>query len=138
MKRNTLFFISLLLLIFLLFISLSQAASYIIQNPSDKQLRLIKIALGEGITIKSSAMIKSSNHKNAFYIGVNFYAPGVKEKMTGIWLIGGTWSNPGMLFSVDGYAHQFSGMRKASETKAAAYPHDPESKYILQFLKSKK
>lgn len=138
MKRSILFSIFTSLLIVLVFISTSQSSSYVIENPSNKQLMFIKSTLDKSITTTSSAMIKSSNHKNAFYIGVNFFARGVKGKMTGIWLIGGTRNKPGLLFSINGYAHQFSGMRKASETKAAAYSHDPEAKFILKYLRSKK
>ena len=138
MKYSVLFCIFTSLLIFSVFISTSQSSPYVIENPSNKQLTFIKAALDKGITITSSAMIKSSNHQNAFYIGVNFYARGVKDKMTGIWIMGGTRNKPGLLFSINGYAHQFSGMRKASETKAAAYSHDPEAKLILKYLRSKK
>ncbi len=115
-------------------IKTSGAGDLLIEKPSQKQLNLVKSVLDKGLIVKESAAVKSSKHKSAYYIGINFYAPGVKDKMTGIWLIGGTKNNPNLLYSVNGFAYQFSGMRRASKTKAAAYVFDKESKLILKYL----
>ena len=126
--------ICIVLSVFLL-VTFSFAGSLRIEQPSKKQITLIQSVLDNSVTLAESAAVKSSNHKNAYYIGVNFFAQGIKEKMTGIWLIGGTKNNPSMVLSVDGTAYQFSGMRRAKETKAAAYISDPESKLLTNHLK---
>jgi hypothetical protein len=69
----------------------------------------------------------------AYYIGAVFYAQGVGN-ITGIWLVGGSKDSPTLVFSVDGDAHRFSGMGKASETKAAAYIWDPEAKALEKYF----
>lgn len=114
--------------------TLAIAYAFQIEQPSSQQLAKIKMALDEGLFVGKSAAIKSSHHPNAYYIGVNFLVPDIQEEMTGIWLIGGPKDSPNLLYSVNGAAHQFSGMRKASETKAAAYVTDTESRLLLKHL----
>ena len=101
------------------------AGSQIIEQASEAQKNIIQAALGNQYPIKQIACVKSAHHKKAYYIAAVFYAEGVGN-ITGIWLVGGEKNKPNLVYSVDGVAHQFSGMRKASETKAAAYISDPE------------
>ena len=105
-----------------------------IDQASMEQTDLIQAALGEQYPISKTVAIRSGNHKSAYYVGAVFHAQGVGN-MLGIWLVGGDKNSPNLVYSVDGTAHQFSGMRKASETKAYATINDPESKAIKGHLK---
>jgi len=105
-----------------------------IEPASDAQKNLIQAALGNQYPISKIAVIRSGSHTRAYYVGAVFYAEGVGN-LTGIWIVGGSKDNPNLVYSVNGAAHQFSGMRKASETKAAAYIHDPEAKALIEHLK---
>ena len=107
-----------------------------IEPASIYQERLVQYALGDQYPISKAAVVKSQRHKNAYYIGAIFYAEGCGN-LIGIWLTNGSKYHPTVLYSVDGFAHQFSGMRKASETKAAAYSWDPESKLLRKYLGGK-
>lgn len=109
------------------------AASIAIENASQAQINLVQTALGDQYPIIKTAVVKSSTHKQAYYIGATFKAVGAGN-IKGIWLISGTKNAPGLLFSVDGAAYQFSGMRKASDTKAGGSVIDPESKLLLKYL----
>ena len=104
-----------------------------IEKASQAQKNLIQAALGEKYPISKIAVIKSGNHSKAYYVGAVFNATGVGN-VFGIWLVGGDKDKPNLVYSVNGSAHQFSGMRKASETKAAAYIHDPEAKALQKYF----
>jgi hypothetical protein len=106
-----------------------------IEAASDAQRNLIQAALGDQYPISRTAVIKSGNHGRAYYVGAVFHAKGVGN-VTGIWLVGGDKNSPkGLVLSVDGAAHQFSGMRKASKTKASATINDPEARALKNHLK---
>ena len=109
------------------------AGSIKIEPASDAQRNIIQAALGDQYPISKIAVVKSGNHSKAYYVGAVFHATGVGN-VTGIWIVGGAKNNPNLVFSVDGAAHQFSGMRKASKTKAAAYIWDPEAKALKKYL----
>jgi hypothetical protein len=133
--RKTLIVIISLVLVFYFSAKFGFAFDLKVENASQQQLNLIKSVLDKGLRVEKSAAVKSTKHRNVYYVGVNFYATGVKDKMTGVWVVGGTKENPNLVYSVNGYAHQFSGMRKASETKAAAYVYDEECEVLLIYLK---
>ena len=114
-------------------VGVSYAGTLNIEPASDEQKGLIQSALGSQYPISKIAVIKSANHRMAYYVGAVFFAQGVGN-VTGIWLVGGSKDSPKVVYSVDGYAHQFSGMRKASETKAAAYIWDPEAKALEKYF----
>jgi hypothetical protein len=126
MKRLSIVFVSIIMIA-----SVVYAGS--IENASQAQRNLIQSALGDQYPISKIAVIKSGNHSKAFYVGAIFNAEGVGD-VFGIWLVGGDKDKPSLVYSVNGAAHQFSGMRKASETKAAAYIHDPESKALTKYF----
>jgi len=109
------------------------AGSLKIESASDAQKNIIQAALGEQYPISKIAVVKSGNHGRAYYVGAVFHAEGVGN-VTGIWLVGGDKNAPNLVYSVDGAAHQFSGMRKASETKASATIADPEAKALKNYL----
>ena len=111
----------------------SFAGSTKIESASKAQRNIIQSALGDKYPISEIAVVKSGNHSKAYYVGAVFHAVGVGN-VTGIWLVGGTKDKPSLVYSVDGAAHQFSGMRKASKTKAAAYISDPEAKALGSYL----
>lgn len=112
----------------------SFAGSAKIESASEAQRNIIQGALGDSYPISKIAVVKSGSHGNAYYVGAVFHAVGVGD-VTGIWLVGGTKDKPSLVYSVDGAAHQFSGMRKASKTKAAAYISDPEAKVLGNYFK---
>lgn len=111
----------------------AHAGSIKIEPASEAQRNIIQAALGNQYPISKIVAVKSGNHSRAYYVGAVFHAKGVGN-VTGIWLVGGTKDAPNLVFSVDGAAHQFSGMRKASETKAYASIADPEAKALKKYL----
>lgn len=113
--------------------AVSYAGSVNIEPASKAQRDIIQAALGDQYPISKTAAVKSGNHPRAYYVGAVFHARGVGN-VTGIWLVGGSKDAPSLVYSVGGAAHQFSGMRKASETKAAAYIRDPEAKALKNYL----
>jgi len=112
----------------------ANAGSLKIEAVSEAQRNIIQAALGEQYPISKMAVVKSGNHSKAYYVGAVFHAKGVGN-VTGIWLVGGEKNAPSLVYSVDGAAHQFSGMRKASETKAYATIADPEAKALKTHLR---
>ena len=133
--RKALIVVSSLILTICFMTGISLSGQLTIEKPSQKQLNKIKMVLPDGLKIEESAVVKSSNHKNAYYIGVKFSGKGYTSSVVGLWLIGGSKNNPNLLYSINNKAYIYSQMRKASETKAAAYVHDEESKLLLNHLK---
>ena len=87
---------------------------------SPEQLQKVKLALGEGITVHEAQTIKSYTHSLAYYVGARFsYVGDGIETDVGIWIMTGEKNDPRMTLSVDGFAHQFSGLPLASKTKLA-------------------
>lgn len=105
-----------------------------IEVASKAQRNIIQAALGDQYPVSKIAVVKSGKHGKAYYVGAVFHAIGVGN-ITGVWLVWGEKNAPGLVFSVDGAAHQFSGMRKASKTKGAAYVFDEECKILQKYLK---
>ncbi len=71
------------------------------------------------------------------HYSAKFKGKGYTSSVIGIWLIGGSKNKPSLLYSINDKAFIYSQMRKASETKAAAYPTDKESKIIQNYFKGK-
>lgn len=90
----------------------ANAGSIKIENASEAQRNIIQAALGDQHPISKIAVVKSGNHSEAYYVGAAFHAEDFGN-VTGIWLVGGEKNAPSLVFSVNGAAHQFSGMRKA-------------------------
>ena len=110
------------------------AGSIKIEPASEAQRNIIQAALGDQYPISKIAVVKSGNHNRVwYYVGAVFYATGAGN-VTGIWLVGGAKDSPSLVLSVDGGAYHFSGMRKASKTKAYAHSTDPEAKVLSRYL----
>ena len=120
-------------MITLVTVLVANAGSLSIEDASGAQRNYIQAALGDQYPISRMAVVKSGNHSKAYYVGAVFHAEGVGN-ITGIWLVYGDKNSPSLVYSVDGAAHQFSGMRKASETKAYATIADPEAKALKNYF----
>ncbi len=121
------------LLAMVIFLLTGTAYAVSVEQASKEQRKLVQMALGDQYPISKIVVVKSQKHGNAYYLGAIFRAKGCGN-LVGIWLIGGPKHKPSLLYSVDGIAHQFSGMRKASKTKAAAYVFDSEAKLLKKYL----
>jgi len=106
------------------------AQTITVETAGPAQRNLIQVALGQQHPITKIAAVKSGKHSSAYYVGALFRVVGVGE-IPGVWLVGGTKEQPGTLLSINEAAHQYSGMRLAKETKAAASMDDPEAKALL-------
>ncbi len=134
MKKKQIFIICVSFLITVVF---AYGGQLKIEAASKAQRNIIQAALGDQYPISKIAVIRSGNHSNpnkAFYVGAVFYAEGVGNT-TGIWFVLGTKESPRLVYSVDGTAHQFSGMRKANKIKVPAYYRDPEVTVLYKYLK---
>ena len=106
-----------------------------IELVSNEQIVLIKVLLNPDVIIKKSAAVKSSHHKKAYYIGLNFNISGIKQTQTGIWIISGDKYKPNGVLAVDGFAKNFSRATPAYKTNPpTAYSYDPECKMLKKYL----
>lgn len=88
------------------------------------------------MTIVKSAAIKSSNHRRAYYVGLNFKATGVDSTLTGVWIVSGEKNQPKGVLAVDGFAQNFSRATGANKTNPpTAYGYDEECKRLQSYLK---
>jgi len=133
MKRSS--FVFLVLLIICLIFSYSVYAQDV-EHGSDKQVSLVQSTLPDGIVISKSAVVRSGSHSKVWYFGALFRGEGYSQDVLGLWVIGGDKNKPNLVYSVNQKAKIYSGMRLASETKAAAYPSDPEAKKLIDFFKN--
>lgn len=63
-----------------------------------------------GISVSKAAAVKSTEHKNAYYVAIRFVGPGIEDGTTGVWAV--TNLDSGMAASVDAAAEEFSGLPK--------------------------
>jgi hypothetical protein len=57
------------------------------------------------MTVDKAGAVKSTEHKKAYYVAVRFHGSGVKDGI-GVWATNDL--NSGSIFSVDGFAKEFS------------------------------
>lgn len=101
---------------------------------SPEQIRHIQGALGEEYPISKGLAVRSRRYPGWYYVGASFYAKGVGQQV-GVWIISGPKDKPGSMFSVDGFASEFSGMGEASRTKLGASSLDEEARALKAALK---
>ena len=117
--------------IFFTFTTILAAA---IEPASQSQIDIITKPIREPITVTKSAAIKSSRHRNAFYVGLKFVAHELAMTGTGIWLVSGSASKPHAVLSVNATASVFSRYPKAGYGNIPARMSDHEAKLILDYL----
>jgi len=101
---------------------------------SPEQIRHIQSALGEEYPISKGLTVRSRRFPDWYYVGASFFVQGVGQEV-GIWIISGPTDKPGLMFSVDGFASEFSGMGEASRTKLGASVVDEEARALKAALK---
>lgn len=127
---------SILLAIMATLYMLSTVLAVVIEPASQKQADIITKEIKDPVTVTKSAAIKSSRHRDAYYVGLKFAAHELEMTGTGIWLIRGSASNPQTVFSVNATASVFSRFPKAGRMKKPARMSDHEAKLILDYLKA--
>jgi len=107
-----------------------------IEIASEQQVSLIGVLLNKDVVVIKSAAIKSSNHKRAYYVGLNFRVSGVDKRLTGVWIVSGDKEQPKGVLAVDGFAKKFSRATPADKTNPpTAYVYDEECKRLQSHLK---
>jgi hypothetical protein len=133
MKKFTKILVFSLTILFLIS-TFSYAGS--IEAASDQQVSLIGVLLNNDVVIIKSAAIRSSNHKRAYYVGLNFRVSGVDKTLTGVWIVSGDKNQPNGVLAVDGFAKNFSRATAADKTNPpTAYVYDEECKRLQSHLK---
>ncbi len=60
-------------------------------------------------TVKSGWAVKSNDYENVWFVAAKIYGDGMEDGAgPGLWAMGGTPSEPNGIFSVDGFALEFS------------------------------
>lgn len=67
--------------------------------------------------IESTYMVRSNDYQKVYFVAAQITGPGL-DNIIGVWAITGDPDTPGMFFSVNGYAHVFSGFGIGSTTDA--------------------
>ena len=97
--------------------------------------QLDKIALGleREFTLSSLGFaVKSSSHRNGYYVAAEFVGPGVSD--VAVWfLTGESYSEGGMVLSATYLAAEFSDWPKGWETKAEAGPGDEDCSLLRRY-----
>lgn len=72
-------------------------------------------------SVRTGSAVKSKDYANAYFVAAKIYGPGIEEGVgPGVWFITGDPDSPGLIFSVNGYAEEFSDFGHADRTDAAA------------------
>jgi len=88
---------------------------------SDLQYRNISEGLDTttSVYIKSAWAVKSNDYENVYYVAAVLYGPGMEEGAgPGVWVITGDPNNPGLTYSVGGFATSFSSWGDGGKTDA--------------------
>lgn len=72
-------------------------------------------------SVRSGSAVKSEDYVNAYFVAAKVYGPGIENGIgPGVWFITGDKDSPGLVFSVDSYAKEFSDFGHADRTDAEA------------------
>jgi len=93
----------------------------------------INSSIGFGLSIRNVYVARSEAHKKAYFIAGEFVGPGANGQV-GVWLKTGEIDGPGMYFSVDGFADEFSVFPYARETAIKATIYDPPARQLKRFV----
>jgi len=108
-----------------------------VEPASEKQIEYIS----RGIKKETNAeigkvyVVKSNDYENVYFCATRLSGPGISNDCIGVWSISGDKNNPGMIFSVNGIAKEFSDYPDGSKTQAnitmSGDGADLAEKYIL-------
>ena len=104
-----------------------------IEPASQKQIELIGKGLDSELTIVKSWAVKSSSHKNSYYVSALVNGP--QKADVGVWWISGAREKPGLILAVDGFAFVYSSYPRARKTRVGARTTDDEVKLLKAYLK---
>jgi len=116
--------------------SLGVVNAAVVNPASRQQTTIIAKAIQDPITVLKSAAVKSSRHRNAFYVGLNFVAHELERTGIGIWLVEGSRHKPIAVFSINATAVVFSKYPKAQGLENPARMHDREAQLIMDYLEA--
>jgi hypothetical protein len=89
---------------------------------SEAQMDFLRYAVAvvqPGNTLGDGYAVKSADYENIWMVAARVHGVGIPTDMPpAIWAVGGDPDAPHTWLSVNGYAHQFSGIRLASNTAA--------------------
>jgi hypothetical protein len=144
MKRRHLF----LALVLILLIGCSGAAPARPQNPQSSsrcvpasvaQMNAIRTGvkhIDPKNNVKSGWAVKSKSFDNVWFVAAKVYEAGMENGSDpGVWAISGSQANPGMSFSVNGYAQSLSSWPDASMARAGTTMADDGAEDALSCAK---
>ena len=139
MKRE--YFLVILFLVLAIFLSGCGGKKEVdytrVEPASEKQIKYISggIKKETNAEIGEVYVVKSNDFDNVYFCATRLSGPGISNDCIGVWSISGDKNNPGMIFSVNGIAKQFSDYPDGSKTQANIKMSDDGAdlaeKYIL-------
>ena len=139
MKRK--YFLVILFLVLAIFLSGCGGKKEVdysrVEPASEKQIKYISggIKKETNAEIGEVYVVKSNDFDNVYFCATRLSGPGISNDCIGVWSISGDKNNPGMIFSVNGIAKQFSDYPDGSKTQANIKMSDDGAdlaeKYIL-------
>lgn len=108
-----------------------------VETASNKQIEKISggILKETKAEIGEVYVVKSNDFDNVYFCATRLSGPGISDDCVGVWAISGDKESPGMTFSVNGIAKQFSDYPDGSKTQANIKMSDDGAdiaeKYIL-------
>ena len=106
-----------------------------IEPAGQKQIELIGKGLDPELTVVKGCAVKSSSHKDSYYVSALVYGP--QKADVGVWWISGDREEPGLILAVDGFASVYSSYPRARKTRVRARATDDEVKLLKAYLKQK-
>lgn len=93
----------------------SRAGFPSLQLASPEQLWTLASGVRSGIRMGPSYVVESDRHGGVWYVGVKVYHVPRGEMETATWLMTGSKSNPGLVFSIDSAAQALSIWPRSQE-----------------------
>lgn len=103
-----------------------------IEPAGQKQIELIGKGLDPELTVVKGCAVKSSNHKDSYYVSALVHGP--QKADVGVWWISGAREEPGLILAVDGFAFAYSSYPRARKTWVRARATDDEVKLLKAYL----
>ena len=110
-----------------------------VESASEKQTEKINWGIKKetNAEIGKVYVVKSNDYEKVYFVATRLSGPGISDDCIGVWAISGDKNDPGMIFSVNGIAKEFSDYPSGSKTTANITMSDDGADLVEKYVLNK-
>jgi len=111
-----------------------------VESASEKQIEKIKFGIKKetNAEIGKIFVVKSNDFEKVYFIATRLSGPGISDDCIGVWAISGDKNDPGMIFSVNGIAKEFSDYPAGNKTTTNVTMSDDGADLVEKYILNRK